>query len=163
MKKILMVAIVLIASVLITSCTKSPQEKLISRTEEMVQEKLIPSLKDPKSFEKKDIKLDTVTTKEYLTRLMGFNLNQMKFNLELADIWIGSDNLKAKEYNDKVFSFKKTNDSLVSVINKTSDTSIYRVNIKYSYRAKNGFGALDIHTATFSYNPKCDELEYYND
>ncbi len=156
-----MVAIILIASISFTSCTQTPQEKLISRTEDIVKEQLIPNLKDPKSFEKKDVRFDTITTKMWINQMMDLNLREMKHNLEMADIWIGTDNLKAKEYNDKVFVLKRTNDSLLNIFNNTSDTSIASVNISYLYRAKNGFGALDIQTANFSYVPSEDKLSYW--
>lgn len=158
-----MVAIALIASLTMTSCTQTPQEKLLSRTDKFVQDKLVPNLKDPKSFDKGSVKLDTITTKRYLTMLMGFNVEQMNHELEMADIWIGTDNVKAKQYNDRVFPLKKTNDSLRAIIKQTPDTSISHINIHYGYRAKNSYGALDVHTAFLIYEPKTDELKLINE
>jgi hypothetical protein len=162
MKKILVVAIALIASTSFTSCSNS-EDKLISKVETMVQEQLVPNLKDPKSFEKKEIKLDTVTTKMYLNNLIDFNTKMIDHKNDMANIWIGTDNSQAKVYIDEIAPLKKENDSLYNVLKITSDTSIARINIKYSYRAKNGFGALDIHTANLTYVPSEDKLSLWKD
>jgi hypothetical protein len=162
MKKIMMVAIALIASTSFTSCS-NPQDKLMSKVETMVQEQLIPNLKDPKSFEKKEIKLDTVTTKMYLNNLVELNNMDIDHNIRIADIWVGTDNSQVKENLDKNIPLKEKNDSLLNLLKVTSDTSIARINIKYSYRAKNGFGALDIHTANLTYVPSEDKLSLWKD
>ena len=155
MKKLLVLTMV---SVTLFSCSQTPEEKILSQAEDMVKKEIIPNLKDPQSFEKKEVVLDTISTKEWLIEIMGTNLKEMNHNLDMANIWIGTDNVKAKEFNDEVFLLKKTNDSLRAVYDKTSDTSIARIEVNYSYRAKNGFGALDVHTAKLCYVPSEDKL-----
>lgn len=155
MKKLLVLTI---ASVTLFSCSQSAEEKIMSQAENMVQKEIVPNLKDPQSFEKKEIVLDTITTKEWIGEIMGTNLKEMEHNLDMVKIWVYSDIEKAKEYNGKVQSLKNTNDSLKLVYDKTSDTSIARIEVNYSYRAKNGFGALDVHTAKLCYVPSEDKL-----
>jgi hypothetical protein len=155
MKNLLVLTMV---SVTLFSCSQTPEEKILSQAEDMVKKEIIPNLKDPQSFEKKEVVLDTISTKEWLIEIMGTNLKEMNHNLDMANIWIGTDNVKAKEFNDEVFLLKKTNDSLRAVYDKTSDTSIARIEVNYSYRAKNGFGALDVHTAKLCYVPSEDKL-----
>ncbi len=145
-------------SVTLFSCSQSPKDKIISQAEDLVQKEIVPNLKDPKSFEKSEIILDTIPTKEWLIEMMGSNLNTMNHNVDMSNIWIGTDNGKAREFLNKNLSLQKTNDSLRVVHDKTSDTSIARIEVNYTYRAKNGFGALDVHTAKLCYVPSEDKL-----
>jgi hypothetical protein len=155
MKKLLVLTMV---SVTLFSCSQTPEEKILSQAEDMVQKEIVPNLKDPKSFEKSEIILDTIPTKEWLKELMVTNLNTMNHNLDMSNIWIGTDNEKAREFLNENLPLQKTNDSLRAVYDKTSDTSIARIEVNYSYRAKNGFGALDVHTAKLCYVPSEDKL-----
>ena len=160
MKNLLVLTMV---SVTLFSCSQTPEEKILSQAEDMVKKEIVPNLKDPKSFEKKEVILDTISTKEWILENMESNLNTMKHNLNMVNIWIGTDNVKAKEFNDEIFLLKKTNDSLKVVYDNTSDTSIARIEVNYSYRAKNGFGALDVHTAKLCYVPSEDKLTIWQD
>jgi len=158
MKKLLLIVIV---SVSLFSCSQTPKEKLLSRVDKMANTELVPNLKDPKSFEKKEVTLDTITTKKWILEMMNSNVDRMKENLDHSNTWIDLDLAKAKEYMNENIPLKKENDSLAEVLKHTSDTSIVRIEINYYYRAKNGFGALDVQNTKFCYIPKDDNLIYW--
>lgn len=149
MKKLFLLTIV---SALFSCSQITEEEKIISQVEEKVKNEIIPKLKDPKSFEKNEIILDTLTKKEYLKEIMKDNTNRILFLIDMSKI------ISSKEYDTEILLLNKTNDSLKRVFEQTSDTSIMGINIDYSYRSKNGFGALDIYHAKLWYIPSQGRL-----
>jgi len=149
-------------SIVLFSCNQTPQEKLTSRVEELVKKELIPKLKDPKSFEKVSIVIsDTITEQNHLKEIISSNLKQMDNLLNLSSEWTTLDIQKSKEYLNESLVLGKQNDSLHKVIDKTNPTEISRIEITYTYRAKNGFGALDIDNVKVCYIPSEDKLYYW--
>lgn len=155
MKKALILT--LIAVTLFSCKTETPQEKIISRVEQMFEKEIMPNLKDPSSFEKRDIVFDTILTNTDILFEVKLIEKEIKRNYELGDIWIGLDNKKGMAYMKKVLSLCEQSKSLLKQID-TSDTSISRIVINYSYRARNSFNALDLYITKFCYIPSKDSL-----
>lgn len=146
--------IILIISVLI-SCNTNPTDKLLSDTNNFINDSLLIQLKDPKSFEKIDLKItDTIKESEELKEILDLQYsdvdevlakNYAKFNW--TDI---SDRTKYKlEYN----KFLLERDSIKNLVKKSNKDKISKIVIVLNYRAKNSFGALDFGRATIYFYP----------
>lgn len=139
--------------VLLTSCTKSIQDKVVDYTKNQ--------MKDPRSFELASVKVtDTITLSESLNQTIGSYVDlatiyqeKSRTALDLAKIWSGSyySSYKFDEYMeesqealDQSKPYLKTADSLNAIVKKIKNTpkdSIVSYKFYVSAYAKNSYGA----------------------
>ena len=147
------------------SCNTNPTDKLLSDTNNFINDSLLIKLKDPKSFEKIDLKInDTITKVEDLNDRLENNYSEskegylklsIKTNIKLIELSRGDKVYKEwlKDAENRLNNFYKDKDSIKNLINKTPKDEIKRIEIILNYRAKNGFGALDFGKAIIYYYP----------
>lgn len=140
-----------IACMLFISC-HSNEKKMQNEIDNYVQN----NFKDPKSYEQMSFNItDTLTEKErilwqikndnYIIDLHTDDLKRYKsYNFSLPEL-VGNANEDLKEAQDSLKSHK------IQLENLNTDY-IVRISGELKYRAKNGFGALDISQARVIFN-----------
>ena len=149
---------------ILLSCNTNPTDKLLSDANKFINDSLLIQLKDPKSFEKIDLKInDTITEVEDLTNRLekiyskseeGYLKLFLKNHIEMIELGGGEmyKNMK-KDDEIRLKNFYNEKDSIKNLINKTPKDEIKRIEIVLNYRAKNGFGALDFGKAIIHFFP----------
>jgi hypothetical protein len=128
MKRLFGMLFVVLVSLVMFSCkTKTEDENVLSKVDKYVKTEFVKNLKDPGSFEK----VSCVITRKSVTK---------EFDTKNLDYY--------KKENDQVKV-----DSIQSKINSTPDNFVGAYWITYTYRAKNGFGGLDVFTQEFRFDP----------
>jgi hypothetical protein len=154
-----MAVIVLIA---FASCSKTPTEKLIEDAGKFAEDNLKPKLKDPSSFEKVKVEItDTVYTTEFLDDIIKSNLDRAEHYIDMSIDWADLDIDKSKEFLQNSLSYQKSVDSLKTVKGNTPKNEVTQIIITYTFRAKNGFGALDLGSAKVCYIPSDQKFVYW--
>lgn len=169
MKKLLAFSML---SMVLFSCG-SPEDKIKSEAKKLVEEKLLLTLKDPKSFEFVSITIDTTYQKDFLIELLSptsstQKLNQSVKNLmetykENVDYGMSEDKEKYEELKKEVERDEKWNDSLRNVIKTIDPKEIRNIVLTETYRAKNGFGALDFGSVKVCYLSKENKFIYWGE
>lgn len=140
----------------IVSCSSDPEELLLSECDNFIKSELIPNLKDPKSFEKVISRIsDTITEVEVLNEQMEllFSETDIEHQFKMAKFYETHDKKEANNFLKKGTSLRYSRDSMLKIINNTSRDKIGKIDIEFNYRAKNGFGALDLSKAVIFYYP----------
>ncbi len=169
MKKVLKLLVVV--GVLISSCTnKSPESKIITECKESFDKEVLPNLKDPKSFEEISIKfVDTMykldelkedvedikegkTITESVIKSSESLINTLK-RYDDTNEFYKKELTMLKEYEELGLRYQKEIDSLNNLINITPKNIVEYYRLEYKFRAKNGFGALDIFKYKVIYYP----------
>jgi hypothetical protein len=172
MKKITFIALVAITSASLVSCS-SPEKKLISGADDLIQKEFVPKLNDPHSFEKGEVMIyDTIDSKAYHLKqaesyfkdVTGY-VKDFDYEMDMEGILHdGSHLAKAKDILAREKEFKRMGDSCLALSKKESNgpRKIEYIDIAYNYRAKNGFGALISDRAIVRYFPEeTDEKKKY--
>lgn len=150
MKKLLFV---LTASIFMVSC--SQEEKLITKLEDHLKQKL----KDPSSYERINAKLDTVYVVDNLESSIKYLESSLQLNQSTLSILNYSDEPEAyNDYKNKVEMDKKMISELKEKQSKADPNEIFQIYGLFEYRAKNGFGALNVGTTKVWYNPEDDKI-----
>lgn len=166
----------LIISVLLISCSSSPEKQLIEGAEAFLKS----SLNDPSSYQPISLTIDdTLTTLESEKSDVESDLKMMDMDISMKEMDIESEKITMDTYRAyrvpipkesplKIKKYQKELDSLNSVKNKliSKNDSLNKLSIdnslpKYvylnaSYRAKNQFGATVLNNShiTYDYNTK---------
>ena len=156
MKQILFSCLV---SISLFSCKQSPEDKIKTEAKKLVEEKLLPTLKDPKSFEFSDIKIDTLTENDNAVENAKRELEFQKSLMELSEQYMYTDVIANQKYQAAQKEVEKNKKIIDSLKNVKSD-KIWRLEITETYRAKNGFGALDVYKAKVYYVPSENKYTY---
>lgn len=130
-----------ILSLSIISC-QTKEEKLISDCES----NLIKQLKDPSSYERIDAKIvDTITSLDRYTDEVKYAENSVIDTLAYTETLAGElENLYVKESKIRLDSVK---------ISKNPNR-VLEIIVRFEYRAKNSFGALDIQKSDVEFLPE---------
>lgn len=139
----------------LVSCS-SKEEQLITRLESH----LVNSLKDPSSYELIEVKLDTVYLKDFYKKQI-INLNTI-LELQQSTLDILNPYSESVAYNDYQTQIKTTKNRISEMNKGMADVGddIKEIAGVFKYRAKNGFGALDIHTQKVWYRPDSDTVAF---
>ena len=159
MKQILLFCLI---STLIISCKQSKEDKIKSEAKKVVEEKLLPTLKDPKSFEFSEIQIDTITEKEYAQSLIVSEESLLNSEKNLLDSYkeaITEDITYKEKYDNQLKEVENSQKRVDSLKNVSSD-NIRRLEIIETYRAKNSFGALEIGKVKVYYVPSDNTYTY---
>ena len=159
----------LLACLLLASCTipKPSEETLDERVNTEVKQIVLKNFKDPQSYSFVENKMDTVRYIQYLAETSEENGKAVR---EYEVVWkqaLSSLDPKSTEFkvcneklNTKMSDWKNTIKKLdATQKNKLLADSVVRVDITHVYRAKNGFGALNLGQLEFAYYPQKDSLE----
>lgn len=158
----------LVFILLVFSCSQDPKEAFMKRVDEFVKVKLLPNLKDPSSFEKAEVTLDTLLYKDYVVNVIGMDEELLASYTDsrktIANLLSMSPDdalyIEMNEENEKnILKTQVSLDSLKLLPIETDGSRISRIFISYSYRAKNGMGALDKSVVEISYDPEKDSFE----
>jgi len=137
---------------MLVSC-KSPQDKILSSVDNYIINNFVPKLKDPKSYEPiKSTIIDTLTNHQFIEHTISrmellSELNRSPLDTNKIDV----NNPPKNEYTTKLLQLKEQL--------KTSDNNIACIKVKHEFRAKNGFGALDVSEIYVTYMVNTGEFE----
>lgn len=133
---------ILFACLLLAGCS-SPQNEIIAKGETYLKE----NLKDPSSYEKiESTIIDTTTYTAYFT--LWSKLDSLEYE---------AAKLSGSEAAVRIR--KETYDVTKKQLADAKPGEIRHIQIYYKYRAKNGFGALDIHEQKLLYFPSTQKFE----
>lgn len=123
---------VVLLGLIMFSC-KSEDEKVLSKVDSYFKKELVKNLKYPQSFEK----VSSVITRRTISN--EFDTENLKYY---------------KKLNDQIKV-----DSIQNKINNTPDNFVCCYFITYTYRAKNGFGGLDVYERDFRFDPYLNGID----
>ena len=158
----------LVLIILVFSCSQDPKEAFMKRVDEFVRVEFLPSLKDPSSFEKAEVTLDTFLYKDYFTIIMGMDEDLLAGYTDRRAIFANllsmspddASYIEENQENEKnILKIQASLDTLKSLPSGPDAEKIWNINISYSYRAKNSMGALDKSVVEISYYPEKDSFE----
>ena len=167
MKKITVFAITFL---FFTSCQQDESKQIIKGAEKYLTE----NLKDPSSFQsiKSEI-IDTVKNSDYYKSLYTSDTIQVNKAILQKESAIldagfekGDEAIKTKFENihdSAIAQYKLTADNRLKQLQSIKIDSIFYIDISINYRAKNGFGALDVFNRTVKYYPNSKTYEVGND
>jgi peptide deformylase len=123
--------IVIVVSVVVISCSRSPEDELKEETRAFINAKILPQLKDPGSYQEASITIvDTLTSRDRV--------------IESTSALYSDHPEKRQELIDSA-----ANDDVECIV------------IEHKFRAKNGFGALDLGGYIYRYHPHRDAKERF--
>ena len=161
MKKIIFILFIYFSFI---SCSNK-YGPLESKLKKQVEEKIVPNLDNPKSFELVSIKTtDTIMYHYYIKQLKKISEDNIKeSNIELVEILkdsvYSSDLIKAiKESINSSQENLKGIDSLLALPDR-----VININLEVKMRAKNKLNALVLQTLKFTYNPKDKSFDWEQD
>ena len=167
MKKLLAFSML---SMVLFSCG-SPEDKIKSGAKKLVEEKLLPTLKDPKSFEFVSITIDTTYQKDFLVdelssssgsqEIFASEKHLMETYKENVDYGMSEYKSRYEETKKEVENNEKWNDSLRTVLKTINPKEIRNIVLTETYRAKNGFGALDLGEVKVCYTIEDKKFTYW--
>lgn len=143
----------LILLLFVLSCAANPEKELLKRADKFIQDEFIPTLKDPSSYQKAEVTLDTLLYKDAVTSGIAADEELLASMLDSKNsisnlLSMSPDDefyLEMNVENEKdILATQASLDSLKSLPIATGGSKITSIFIKYSYRAKNGMGALDL-------------------
>jgi hypothetical protein len=152
------------------ACDSEKKNDIIKGAELSLKEQL----KDPSSFQvlKSEI-IDTIMMSEHLKEQYQkdtLEIARVKIENELSLLRQGFEKGEEKEkadfeqiLNNKLSVYKSTADRHLNALNALTQDSIYNITVKFDYRAKNGFGALDKFQRNVQYYPAKNEYKVDQD
>jgi chromosome segregation ATPase len=148
--------ITVFALLMFVSC-QTKEEKLLTKLEEH----LVKNLKDPSSYELIESRLDTLFKSDEVESEIKSIETRIETNMMLIPIY--NDNSKYSrerlaELESQLEKYRGDVKQLRSTLVSDYKQSIVKIGGVFRYRAKNGFGALDINTSWVHYDPNKDEI-----
>lgn len=123
---------IVLLGLIMFSC-KNEDEKVLSKIDSYFKKELVKNLKDPQSYEK----VSSVITRKIISN---------DFDTENLNYY--------KKLNDQIKV-----DSIQNKINNTPDDFVSCYFITYTYRAKNGFGGLNVYEKDFRFDPYLNGID----
>jgi hypothetical protein len=115
--------LLIILSVVLISCSRSPEEQLREETRAYIKAEILPQLKDPGSYQEASIIIiDTLTSRDRVT-----------------------------ETTEALF--RNRPEERQALIDSAANDDVSCIVIEHKFRAKNGFGALDLGGYIYRYHP----------
>lgn len=147
MKKILLL---LIMGDFLSSCTTKPIVTREQKIDTLVNHYLDTTLNDPKSYESvKFGKIDTIYT-SFSDDASFYKLPDNSLDLRTKDLTSNFDLYEARKTNGYYDKIDKRNELAVDSFKKVYKPKIKCLQVEHTYRAKNGFNALTMHTTGFN-------------
>jgi hypothetical protein len=152
-----------IICILLISCN-SPEKQIQKEIDNYVKN----NFKDPKSYEQITFNItDTITEKSHIQRMIDLDSFFIEEDIERLKIYKDFNINVIDIYKDYQESLKNNQDSLRlhnRQLTNLKTNKILWIHAKLKYRAKNGFGGLDIGEARLTFNDslrliKFDEIE----
>jgi hypothetical protein len=145
---------------ILSACSSKKKSNIIDEAEFHLKEQL----KDPSSYQviKSEI-IDTTMMSEHLKYQYAkdtLEVERIKIENELSLLRQGFEKGEEKEkaafeqiLKNKLAVYQSTADRHLNEMNNLKQDSIYCITVKFEYRAKNGFGALDKYIRDVKYFP----------
>lgn len=161
------------------SCSQTQEKGLLERVDDLVQDGFVPKLRDPLSFQKVEVSLDTIFIEDELAEQILIQQDKIDLWTSIGQTWLDILNewedfdgdmlnirdpevinakQKIEESANEIVSAESKIDSLKLLLSDLDGKSIHRIKINYSYRTKNELGSFDLYDIKMRYYPENDTI-----